>query len=533
MAIFVIMVPQFGARLCRAVLKIAGEIEGMAIDHNIGTLTEPISGRHWDRAEIRRQVAGRVRKLLLHGFEPGDRVLIHFGNRLEFFAELLAIWRLGGCAIPVDSRLTAFEVGKLASSACARFSIVDDAASQFSLPEVTVLQTLDDSDGVPGSRISGARPALDEDALILFTSGSTGQPKGVVHTYRSLYARWTSLRDCLGVSAFRRTLCVLPTHFGHGLICNCLFPWLSGCDLYIAPPFQSEVLMQLGALIDDREISFVSSVPSVWNLALKAAQPPKKGSLQRVHVGSAPLSAGMWTDIQEWTATQAVVNAYGITETGSWVAGSSAAKVAPESGMIGSSWGATISVMRQDTTAEPLDPQLACATGEEGMIWLNTPGLMQGYFQRQDLTDAVISQGWFMTGDIGVIDERGQLFLRGRERDEINKGGQKVFPADIDEVVQQFPAVSDACTFRIEDSFYGENIGIAIVLGDKSDTSIRELHDWINTHLAEHKQPVRWHILEEIPRTSRGKINRDSVMQACSTETPLDMRAILQRENRG
>jgi len=503
----------------------------MAIDHNIGTLTEAVSGRHWDRSEIRRQVAGRVRKLLLHGFEPGDRVLLHFGNRLEFFAELLAVWRLGGCAIPVDSRLTTFEVGKLADSACARFSIVDDATAQSPLPGVTVLQTLNDSDGAQDSRISGAHPALDDDALILFTSGSTGKPKGVVHTYRSLYARWTSLCDCLGIAAFRRTLCVLPTHFGHGLICNCLFPWLSGCDLYIAPPFQSDVLLQLGELIDDREISFVSSVPSVWNLALKAAQPPKKGSLQRVHVGSAPLSASMWADIQQWTATQAVVNAYGITETGSWVAGSSAEKIIPESGMIGRPWGATIKIIRQDSAGEVLDPDLECSAGDEGMIWLNTPSLMKGYFQRQDLTDAVISQGWFMTGDIGVMDERGQLFLRGRERDEINKGGQKVFPADIDEVVQQFPAVADACTFRIDDSFYGENIGIAIVMDDKSDTAIRELHDWINAHLAEHKQPVRWYVLDEIPRTSRGKINRNSVMQVCSAETPLDLRAILQRES--
>lgn len=506
------------------------EAARMAIDLSIGTLTEPWSGRHWTIPDIHAQVDARIFLLLENGFKPGDRVLIHFGNRLEFFADLLAVWRLGGCAIPVDARLTAFEVGKLAASANAKFSIIDETTSRESLPDVNILQTLDDPVGKVDVGVAGKYPALDDDALILFTSGSTGQPKGVVHTYRSLYARWTSLHDCLGLSEFRRTLCVLPTHFGHGLICNSLFPWLSGCDLFISPPFKSDVLLQLGELIDEHEISFMSSVPSMWNLVLKAAQPPKESSLQRIHVGSAPLSASMWQDIQQWTACDAVVNAYGITETGSWVAGTGTEKVLPESGMIGQPWGATIKIMDQDNTGRALTQEIECASGDEGMIWLNTPSLMRGYFQRTDLTDAVINQGWFMTGDIGVIDDRGQIFLRGRVRDEINKGGQKIFPADIDEVVQQSPVVMDVCTFRVDDSFYGENVGIAIVLSDKSDTTITQLYGWICSCLAEHKQPVRWYLLDEIPRTSRGKVNRDSVMQACTSITPLDLRAVLQRE---
>jgi len=502
----------------------------MAVDLNVGTLSEPITGRHWDRPAIRAQVEMRVRTYLAHGFQHGDRVLIHFGNRLEFFAELLAIWRLGGCAIPVDSRLTKFEVEKLAESACARFSVVDDETDLSTVPDLIVLYTTEERDNGSDIRVPGNHPALDDDALILFTSGSTGRPKGVVHTYRSLCARWTSLKDCLGVSSFQRTLCILPTHFGHGLICNCLYPLLSGCDLLVAPPFDTETILQLGSLIDDHEVTFVSSVPSVWNLALKATKQPKKGSLQRVHVGSAPLSAGMWSDIQRWSTTNVVVNAYGITETGSWVAGTSADNVVPESGLIGKPWGATIKIMQQDNAEFVLDPDRECAAGNEGMIWLNTPSLMKGYFKRQDLTDEVVCQGWFMTGDIGLVDEQGRLYIRGRERDEINKGGQKIFPADIDEVFQQFPATKDVCTFRIADDFYGENIGVAITIDNKTDAAVQELHNWINVHLAEHKQPVRWYLLDAIPRTSRGKVNRDSVMQACQSETPLDLRAILQRD---
>src|SRR5262249_36257686 len=112
---------------------------------------------------------------------------------------------------------------------------------------------------------------LDDDALILFTSGTTGQPKGVVHTHRSLLARWTSLRHHLGTKASARTLCLLPTHFGHGLICNCLYPWLAGNDLYILPPFKPDVISQLGGVIDDHRITFMSSVPSVWRIAQRIA----------------------------------------------------------------------------------------------------------------------------------------------------------------------------------------------------------------------------------------------------------------------
>ena len=95
---------------------------------------------------------------------------------------------------------------------------------------------------VPPGRLS-----LDDDALILFTSGTTGQPKGVVHTHRSLRARWMSLRQSLGIESFRRTLCLLPTHFGHGLICNSLFPWLFGQDLYVLPPFRADLLLRSAA----------------------------------------------------------------------------------------------------------------------------------------------------------------------------------------------------------------------------------------------------------------------------------------------
>jgi acyl-CoA synthetase (AMP-forming)/AMP-acid ligase II len=506
----------------------------MNIGSTVGCLIEPVSGRHWDRPEVRRQVLARVHAYRTAGIEPGDRVLILFGNRLEFFAELLAIWRLGACAIPVDPRLTPFEVEKLAGAAQPRFSVSDDATEPATLAAVAgtiVRNTLESGHGCgqeSAASLPDAAPRLDDDALILFTSGSTGSPKGVVHTHRSLLARWMSLRQCLGLDRYRRTLCVLPTHFGHGLICNALFPWLFGCDLFVAPPFRADLTMQLGALVDEHRISFMSSVPSIWNLALKAAAPPEKRSLARVHVGSAPLSAKTWGQVQEWAGTTEVFNAYGITETGSWVAGTTGDKVVPESGLVGEGWGATIRILEAGSESLP-GADAECATGETGMVWLHTPTLMKGYFQRQDLTDAAVRQGWFMTGDLGLLDDRGRLFLKGRQRDEINKGGIKIFPADVDDVVEQYPVTRDVCTFAYEDAFYGENVGMAVVLDDGSDRSVIGLYDWMRARLAEHKHPARWYLLDAIPRTSRGKVNRESVMRACLPMSPLNLREVLSR----
>lgn len=504
----------------------------MFIAAQVGSITEPLTGRSWDAAATERHVQARMAGFAAHGVEHGHRVLLGYGNRLEFFADLLAVWRLGACAIPLDARFTPFEIEILARAAAAKayvgLGVTDDAlARQLSSMGIAVLDTM--TLGANGSTPGRAdvRIGLDDDALILFTSGTTGNPKGVVHTHRSLRARWLALRAHLGEETFERTLCLLPTHFGHGLICNALYPWLSGKSLFILPPFTLDVLMRLGALIDEHRITFMSSVPAVWRVALKAAQPPKAGTLRRVFVGSAPLSAHLWREIRRWSGAREVANAYGITETGSWVAGTTIGDVEPADGLIGVGWGATIAITRTGDVDAPPGTGSLCAPGESGFVWLNTPALMREYLDRDDLTNQCVRGGWFLTGDLGFIDERGHLHLRGRVRDEINKGGAKVYPADIEAVAEQMAGVEDVCCFAVEDTNYGQNVGLALVLTDASSPRIRALYDWLGKHLAEHQLPVRWFVLDAIPRTSRGKINRDHIAAVCRDLTPVDLRAAL------
>ena len=152
---------------------------------------------------------------------------------------------------------------------------------------------------------------------------------------------------------------------------------------------------------------------------------------------------------------------------------------------------------------------------------------MKGYLGRDDLTIKAVRDGWFMTGDIGLLDDRGRLLLRGRERDEINKGGMKIYPSDIDAVVERFERAKDVCTFALDDPIYGQAVGMAVVLTDKQEETIRALHAQMRPQLAEHKMPSRWWLLDDIPRTSRGKLNRDAVKASCQKQPALDLPSIL------
>jgi oxalate---CoA ligase len=491
----------------------------------VGQLVEPLTGRRWDAPAVTREVSARAARYRRGGLRPGDRVFLHFGNRLEFFAELLAIWRLGGVAVPVDGTLTRVELERLVETVAPRFSVVDAAAdgaiARAVPPGVTVV---DATESLPPADLHAilpedeARPTCD--ALVLFTSGSSGVPKGVVHTHASLAARWSALRRELGLAAYARTLCLLPTHFGHGLICNSLFPWLAGQDLFITPPFRPDLLLRLGTIIDEHRISFLSSVPAMWRLALRVARPPRAGTLRRVHCGSAPLPATLWESVRGWAGTPDVFNTYGLTETGSWVAGTSGGAFTPADGLIGPAWGAILHVQRADGAP--------CATGEVGHVWIESPALMRGYLGQDQLTRRAIRNGRFATGDLGLLDERGWLHLRGRERDEINKGGLKIAPAEVDAAAEGCPRVADVCAFAVDDPLYGQNVGLAIVLTERDDAAMREVYGWIRERLAEGKLPARWWLVDVIPRSERGKVSREAVRAACAGQPALDLSRILQ-----
>jgi acyl-CoA synthetase (AMP-forming)/AMP-acid ligase II len=225
--------------------------------------------------------------------------------------------------------------------------------------------------------------------------------------------------------------------------------------------------------------------------------------------------------VQGWAGTSEVWNTYGLTETGSWVAGTSVGEFEPADGLIGPPWGATLHVTRPTAGG-------ACAPGEVGRVWIESPALMRGYLGQDGLTRRAIVDGRFATGDLGLLDERGWLHLRGRERDEINKGGMKISPAEVDAAAEGCPGVAEVCAFALDDPLYGQNVGLAVALTGAGDVAVRDLYRWMRERLAEAKLPARWWLVEAIPRSARGKVSRDEVRDACAGRPALDLTRILQ-----
>jgi len=472
----------------------------------LGTITDWRTGEVWRHEQILDHAHRLAAQLKERGAGPGSKILICHGGDAHFFGDLFAVWLTGGCAVCLNPNVTQSElatIGDFIGPAALLTKTGQEVPPAFAS---RALDSRDLEDGAARSAICDPSNDPDGDALILFTSGTTSTPKGVVHSFRSILSRVALNQKFVPPEALARTLCVLPTHFGHGLIGNCLTPLLAGHDLLLAPASNLDVTATLGTIIDDHQITFMSSVPTLWKKVTKSTSPPCGGTLQRIQVGSAPLSADLWRDIAAWAGIRDVVNMYGITETANWLAGASLAEHDPEDGLIGHMWGGSATL---------LDDTGNLSNQGEGEILVRTPSLMTGYYKQPDATAEVMKDGWYHTGDIGRIDHDGTMRLTGRAKYEINRGGMKIHPEDIDLLIERHEAVREACTFAIEDEIDGESVAVAVSLIDGSDMEIRGLRRWCAERISREKVPVKWFILDEVPKTDRGKLNRFAVAAHC------------------
>jgi oxalate---CoA ligase len=354
----------------------------------------------------------------------------------------------------------------------------------------------------PGSvRRDTPPPDPNDPALLLFTSGTTGAPKGVVLSFQALRARINANIAIIGKASLARALVSLPTHFGHGLIGNCLTPLMAGGDI-VLHPLGIPLANDLSRIIDQQDITFMSSVPAFWRMALtRSPRRPAGGSLVRVHVGSAPLSVELWSEVAAWSGAE-VVNCYGATETANWIAGASSRDDGIADGLVGKMWGGDAAVIDEGGSIQHRGA---------GEIVIRSPSMMSGYLDRPDLTAAALHHGWYRTGDRGSVDEHGRLWLTGRIKDEINRAGFKVQPAEIDAMLERNPAVAEACVFGISDPLGGEAVAAAIRLKSAATASPQSLQAWCLERVRREAVPERWFFVSEIPRTPRGKVSRDAV----------------------
>jgi oxalate---CoA ligase len=496
------------------------------LDWQLGSLREPLSERSLSGDNARACAVQRAAQLAAAGIARGDRVFLCYGNRCEFFVDLLAIWQLGACAIPIDPRFTDFEVDSLAASFLPRALVTDrsltpalESALAARHVRTLPLPSLQLTNSAAQTR---SEMRLDDAALVLLTSGTTGEPKGVVHTHRTLRARLLCQRDQLGVETFARTACLLPTNFAWGLVGNSLYPWLSGQELVIFPAFRADLLPKLGALCDQHAVTYLPAVPAMWKMVLRMSAPPKSGQLRRVSSGTGPLSSALWRDVARWSGTDDVLTVYGITECG-WLAWSSLRDGDAVDGLVGQPYGGVVRILPIKADIESAEQLAPLLPGDHGEVWVNTAALMSGYHGREDLTRQVVSNGWFRTGDVGSLDAGGRLSLHGREKEMINAGGVKVYPGDIDTVIQQSGHVLDVCAFAAPDPLHGEQVAVAVSVDPAKPDSLTAAHRWAAERLAAYQLPRKWYVVPEIPKTLRAKVNRKQVAELCAALPPADV----------
>ncbi len=470
------------------------------LDH-CGTVHDLALPGAWDRDRLVGEVDCRAARLCELGVRPGDPVAIVHGNSAAFVADLLATWSCAAIAVVLDPALAAAELETLVGFLKPVVAISD--RSDRAVPGVSTHVLQDSADERPEIPAGD----IDQLALVLVTSGTTGAPKAVGLTHRALRNRLSHNREAIGDAALARALVSLSTSFGHGLIGNVLTPLFAGGDIFFPPP-RAMLARDIGSLIDDHRITFVTGVPSLWRMTVKMSKPPNNGSLRRAHVGSAPLSEQLWRDIIGWTGAE-VVNCYGLTEVANWFSGASSRDSEPRSGLVGRPWGGRAAV---------LDQAGAIIAQGEGELLIESPSRMQGYLHRPDLTAECMIGSWYRTGDFGTIEPDGQIILQGRLRDEINRAGAKIQPAELDMLVEAHPAVEEACTFAIPDAVAGEIVAIAVRLKPGTAEDAESLALWCRERIRRAAVPERWYFVAELPRTPRGKMRRSEVFQALAQE---------------
>jgi long-chain acyl-CoA synthetase len=450
--------------------------------------------------------AARLRAL---GAVPGDHVALGNANTPEFFAALFGIARAGLTAVPIDAGLAAGELANVLGHIQPRAVVVDPRSARAFAPLGFPLVELGDDlrQALPvASPAPEPPPRAERDpgplapALVLTTSGTTGTPRAAVHSHAGILAKLAAIARWFDLGEADSALCMLPTHFGHGLVCSCLTTLSYGGTLVLCRPFDLELLPRVFELADDHGVTTFSTVPTIVRLLLRnpSIAPPRTGRLRYVTCASAPLRDD---EVAAFEARFGVplLNCYGLTEAGTWSA-MSPNTASRDRRSIGVATGCEIRAVGDDGAA--------LAPGEIGELQIAGPSIMLGYRADPAATAAALRDGWLATGDLGSVDAAGRVYLAGRRKDLIIRAGANVYPADVERALLGHPAVAEAYVVGLDHPVLGEQVCACVVRRTGSELSQRELIQFSRGVLASYKCPERIAFVDAVPTTSRGKLDR-------------------------
>jgi len=457
------------------------------------------------------QVDRLAGQLAASGIHQTDRVAIALPNGVPAIVATLAASCVGTAA-PLNPAYTRdefrFYLGDTSAAALLVLPSGPLAAVQAAVETQTRVLIVDAASSVVRldqsvSPASWTPPSPGGTAMMLHTSGSTGRPKRVPLTHEALAASAGTIADTYALDDGDVSLCVMPLFHVHGFVASTLATLRSGGTVVVPSRLTP---LTFGRVLRSSRPTWYSAVPTLHQLCLVrelARSGGRSHELRFIRSCSAPLAPSLMRSL-EAAFDVPVLEAYGMTEAAHQVASNPLPPEPRREGSVGRGTGVQIAVM--DERGVVLEPP---ARGE---VVLQGPTVIAGYDGHPDANAATFVDGWFKTGDIGELDDRGYLTLVGRRKELINRGGEKVSPREIEEVLLAHPAVTEAVCFGVPHEIWGEEIAAVVV----ARAPVREagLIAFCGERLASFKLPKNIRVVREIPRTATGKILRHAVAAA-------------------
>jgi acyl-CoA synthetase (AMP-forming)/AMP-acid ligase II len=468
-------------------------------------------------AQLGAQVDAAAEGLARLGIRRGDRVALVLPNGLESIVLFIAA-ATAGSAAPLNPAYKESELRFYLEDTKAKALVVPRGggeAARRALPEGATLveASVDEHGSVVLESAAPANgphslsaPAEDDEALVLHTSGTTSRPKQVALRQRNLAYSTENIARTYGLTPTDVAMCVMPLFHIHGLMASTMATFHSGGTVVVPSGFDA---MTFWPVLAEHRATWYSAVPTMHQMLIlrnRGERPLGAENLRFIRSSSSALSPETMRQLEARFGAP-VIEAYGMTEASHQMASNPLPPRERRAGTVGVATGIRIGVMDEHGALLP--------EGAHGEVVIRGASVIDAYANNPEANAKSFTDGWFRTGDQGYLDPDGYLSLVGRLKEMINRGGEKIAPREIDEVLLQHPAVAEAVAFGIPHAGWGEEVAVAVVL--KGEVSEKELLAFARERLADHKVPRKLYLVEQIPRTATGKIQRRSVAEALSS----------------
>lgn len=381
-------------------------------------------------------------------------------------------------------------------------------AFEMNIPLIELLPQPDASAGLfslqgkpkeSGRKTTGFSKA-DDVALLLHTSGTTSRPKMVPLSHTNVCASARHIQATLMLTEKDRCLNVMPLFHIHGLMAAVLSSINAGASIYCTPGFDAEHFFKW---MDESHPSWYTAVPTMHQSILSQAKSQQaviqRNPLRFIRSSSASLPPTVMADLER-VFNAPVIESYGMTEAAHQMASNPLPPMPRKPGSVGLAAGPDVAIM--DEVGKLLTTEV------RGEVVIRGPNVMSGYLNNPQANQTSFKDHWFRTGDQGYLDEDGYLFITGRLKEMINRGGEKVIPREVDEVLMAHPSVLQAVTFAVPHTTLGEDVAAAVVLKPGANENVKQLREFALRHIALHKVPSQVVIVDQIPKGPTGKLMR-------------------------